>query len=106
MTLCVSGSCISKIFLTDEQVLKPRFTVTMGEGKVFSLSFKSTNYYSRTVAINLLCRISDCGWLGWNILTKEGGSMIVVIQVPDVQLALQVEAVGASVCVGVGFTKS
>lgn len=46
VTLCISGSCISKIFLTDEQMLKPRFRVSVGEGKAFSMLFKSTNSYS------------------------------------------------------------
>lgn len=92
-------AAFGKIFLTDEQRLKPRFRLPMGEEKVFSTSFQSRNSSSGTVAMNPLCRIWACGWLGWNTRTKDGGLTIVVIRVPDVQLAREVEAVGVCICV-------
>lgn len=60
-------------------MLKPRFRLSMGEGKALSMLFKSISSYLQRVGMNLLCRISDCGWLGGNTLTKEGGHIIVVI---------------------------
>lgn len=49
-------AAFGKVFLTKEQGLKPRFRPSVGEEKVFSMSFKRRNY-SRMVAVDLLCRI-------------------------------------------------
>lgn len=50
-------AAVGKVFLTKEQGLKPRFRLSMGEEKVFSMSFKTRNSSSRMVAVDLLCRI-------------------------------------------------